>query len=195
VIAEILRPLQLALGVLEAAATVMRPAADFGEEGIEELREQILRLLRFEKTPKSIFGQQLAFNLIPQSLLARPEEGLERRLASEVALLVGWETGRLAIRLVAVPVFLGHALSLRLKFEREVSVEGVAAAIGRSRTLSPPRRISALTPLGAPEERRTEIGEIVEDGIGGFWIWAIAGEAGAAAAEHAVDAAASVADL
>jgi aspartate-semialdehyde dehydrogenase len=194
-LAEILHPLQRAFGLREVVATVLRPAADYGDEGIEELREQTVRLLRFEKAPKAVFGQQLAFNLIPQSLLARREEGLERRIAGEVATLVGWKEDRLATRLVMAPVFLGHALSLRVETERKVDATVVTATIGRSRARSLAGRKSAGTPLAAPEERRTEVGEIVEDGMGGFWIWAIAGEAGTTTAEQAVLAAAAVSDL
>jgi aspartate-semialdehyde dehydrogenase len=195
VLAEILHPLQRSVGVLEAVATVLRPTSDYGEEGIEELREQTLRLLRFEQVPKAVFGRQLAFNLIPECLLAGREEGLERRIAGEVAILVGWREDRLAVRLVTVPVFVGHAVSVRVAIERKGDAKAVTAAICRSPAISSPARTSAGTPLTAPEERRTEISEIVEDGIGGFWIWAIAGEVGTAAAEQAVRAAAAVSDL
>jgi aspartate-semialdehyde dehydrogenase len=195
VLAEILHPLHREAGVREAVATVLRPTSDYGAEGIEELREQTLRLLRFEKVPKGVFGRQLAFNLIPESLLARREDGVERRIAGEVATLVGWKEDRLAVRLVTMPVFVGHAVSVRVATERKADAKAVAAAICRSPAIATPTKKSAGTPLDAPEERRTEISEIVEDGIGGFWIWAIAGEVGTAAVERAVRAAAAVSDL
>lgn len=195
VLAELLHPLHSEIGVLDAVAVVLRPAADFGESGIEELREQTMRLLRFERLPTETFGQQLAFNLIPQSLLVGREGELERRVAAEVSSLLGWERGRLAVRLVTVPVFLGHAICLRLRLEHEVEASAVAASVGRGGVPGPPRRKPAKTPLAAPEERRTDVSEVVSDGTGGFWIWAIAGEAGVAAAAEAVLAAAAVADL
>jgi aspartate-semialdehyde dehydrogenase len=192
ILAEVLHPVQRSIGISEVVAVVVRPAADFGEPGVEELREQTVRLLRFEKAPREIFGRQLAFNVIPQRLLAGAEEGLERRIAREVATLLGWAEDRLAIRLMAAPVFTGHALSLRLKLARDAGAEALAEAIGADRKASRPRRGTAETPLAAPEERRTDVSEVVEDGIGGFWVWAIAGEAGGAAAEQAVLAAEAV---
>jgi aspartate-semialdehyde dehydrogenase len=195
VLAEILHPLHRSLGVLDAVAMVLRPAADFGKSGIEELREQTTRLLRFESAPRETFGQQLAFNVLPQSVLPGTEGGLESRVAAEISSLLGWGSGRLAVRLVTVPVFLGHAICLRLRLERETGAPGVAAAVGGGRSPGPSRRKAAATPLAAPEERRTEVSDVAEDGTGGFWIWAIAGEVGAAAAAEAVLAAAAVADL
>jgi len=195
VLAEILHPLHREIGILDAVAMVLRPAADFGESGLEELREQTTRLLRFERPPKDTFGHQLAFNLIPQGLLAGEEGGLEGRVAAEVASLLGWGTARLAVRLVTVPVFLGHAIAVRLRLERETDASAVATVLGRGRPPGPSRRKPAGTPLAAPEERRTDVSEVVGDGTGGFWIWAIAGEVGAAAAAEAVLAASAVADL
>ena len=195
VLAEVLHPVHRSIGISEVVAVVLRPASDFGEPGIEELREQTARLLRFEKAPREIFGRQLAFNLIPQRLLAGAEEGLERRIAREVAELLGWAEDRLAIRLVAAPVFMGHALSLRLKLARDAGLEALSEAIGAAGKANRPGREPAETPLAAPEERRTDVSEVVEDGIGGFWVWAIAGDVGAEAAEQAVLAAEAVVGL
>ena len=194
-LAEILHPLQREVGVREALATVLRPAADFGEDGIDELREQTVRLLGFEKAPTQVFGRQLAFDVIPESLLAAREAGLERRIAREVRTLLGWKEDRLSVRLVCVPVFVGHAISLRLVPERSTDAAAVMRSTGLARPPGPRGRKSGGTPLSAPEERRTEVCEVVDDGLGGFWIWAIAGGAGSAAAEQAVRAAAAVCDL
>lgn len=195
VLADLLGPIDRALGLRGATAMILRPAADFGEAGIEELREQTVRLLRFERTPRDVFGGQLAFNAIPQARLPGDEADLDRRIAREVASLLGWPGGRLALRCVAVPVFHGHALSLRLDLVSASTVDGVRAIFGAGGGVRLAAAGSKWTPLGAPEDRRTDVCEVAEDGLGGYWIWAIAGAAGRASAERAVSAAAAIADL
>lgn len=196
VLAEILHPIDREVGMRQAVVVIHRPAADFGDPGIDELREQTVRLLRFERVPHEVFGRQLAFNLIPQGLiLAEGEKGLEGRISREVATLLGWETVRLTVRLLTAPVFHGHSLCLRLELSRTVGAPEVAAAVSLGRGTRLAAAGSSGTPLSAPEERRTEVFDVSEDGIGGFWIWAIAGEAGSAAAEQAVLAAERLVDL
>jgi aspartate-semialdehyde dehydrogenase len=58
---SLLAPIQKAIGLVRVSAHVLRPSSDFGEPGLEELREQTVHLLRFEPTPTSVFGRQLAF--------------------------------------------------------------------------------------------------------------------------------------
>ena len=52
-LADLLAPLERELGLRDAVAVVLRPAADFGQDGIEELREQTVRLLNFSEIPSA----------------------------------------------------------------------------------------------------------------------------------------------
>ena len=174
---------------------MLRPAADFGDQGVEELREQTVRLLSFAEAPKEIFGKQLAFNLIPQPLLQDGEPDLERRVADEVARLLGWEGSRLAVRLVTAPVFYGHSLSLRVELEQDATTDAVSEALSEQGRIDPPSTASAATPVEATGEGRTTVADVSEDGLGGYWVWAVVGEASVAAAEQAVRLAESRGDL
>jgi aspartate-semialdehyde dehydrogenase len=191
VLAEILLPVERTLGVHQASAVVLRPASDFGERGVEELRDQTVGLLRFSEPPREVFGgRQLAFNLIPHKLLgATGEPDLERRLAAEVARMLSWPESRLTVALVAAPIFHGHALAIRVEPERTA---------GSSRemldTFSTERQAKA-TPMEAAGKRAVTVAEIREDGLGGFWLWAVAGEAGPASAVRAVRLAGMLGEL
>ena len=105
------------------------------------------------------------------------------------------ETERLALRLVTVPVFYGHAVNLRFEPARETSVEAVLEALSVGGLVDTTGNGERSTPLEVSDERRTTVSGVSADGLGGFWLWAVAGEAGAAAAEHAVRLARAVADL
>src|SRR5262245_48868982 len=197
VLGELLGPRDAGYGLESGSAVVLRPAADFGEAGIEELRDQTVRLLRFEKPPASIFGRQLAFNVIPQHLLPGGADGvLERRVEDETAELLGWPERRLAVQLATVPVFHGHAMAVRLRLRARASLADLAASLAPR--ASAPRAVGKPapgTPMEAAAGSGAAVSHVSEDGASGFWLWIVAGEAGAASARAAVDLAVSVADL
>jgi aspartate-semialdehyde dehydrogenase len=172
------------LGLSRASVFVMRPAIDFGDEGLEELREQVLRLLRFDRPPVEVFGRQLAFNVLSQSDL--PGGGaLEGRIALEVETLLSPSAVRVEVGLAAVPIFHGHAISGRL----EGIVGGAAEALGAlsgADAIRGPGKDAAATPFDLPEQRVTSVARLENDGARGIRLWAVASEAGSAAAEQAL---------
>ena len=186
-LADLLRPLQAAVGVREAVAVVLRPAADRGQPGLDELRDQTVRLLSFASVPKDVFGRQLAFNVIPG--------GGESALAAEVAHLVGWEQPRLAVSSAVVPVFHGHTVLLRVLPEEHAGTEELERALRQAEGVRGPSPSTADTPMDAAERTGIDVSGLREDGVGGIWLWAVAGDADGAAAEQALRMAAGLAAL
>lgn len=185
-LADLLRPLQAAFGVREAVALVLRPAADHGQPGLDELRDQTVRLLSFASVPKDVFGRQLAFNVLPGDV--------ETARAAEVAHLVGWEQPRLTLSSAVVPVFHGHTVLLRVLPEESVGVEELERALREAEGLRGPSANTAETPMDAADGPRINVARIHDDGLGGFWLWAVAGDADGAAAEQALRMAAGLAE-
>jgi len=194
-LADLLRPLDRELGVEEAVAVILRPAIDFGRDGVEELRGQTVGLLNFGQVPSEVFGRQLAFNVIPQAGLAGEERRLEERIRLDVMEVLGWERGRLALRMLAVPVFYGHCLQLRLRFRSAATPQGIGRALQGATVALPGDAEARSTPVDVSEERTTSFYEIAEDGLGGYWLLAVAGETERRGAEHAVRRAAALAGL
>lgn len=178
-LADLLAPLERELGLRDAVAVVLRPAADFGKDGIDELREQTVRLLNFSEILSPTFGKQLAFNVIPQSRLACDPPDLDASIAGDLTELLGWDRARLTMRMLTVPVFYGHSIQLRVRFEQSVP-------LSRVEELLPRDAVRPATPLDLSGERETSIYEVSEDGLGGFWLMAVAGETDDRGAEHAV---------
>ena len=187
-LADLLRPLQAAFGIREGEAVVLRPAGDRGQPGLDELRDQTVSLLSFAPAPKDVFGRQLAFNVIPDG-------GHESSLEKEVAHLLGWDSPRLTVTTAFVPVFYGHTVLLRLVPEGGAGTEVLERALGEAQGLRGPAPTTADTPIDAAEGARIDVARIREDGRGGLWLWAVAGDADAAAAEQAVRMAAGLAAL
>lgn len=180
-LADLLHPLDREFGVGEATAVVIRPAADFGERGLEELREQTICLLRFDEVPVETFGRQLAFNVIPQAQLSRLEPGVETRIADETAELLGWSEPRLAVKLLAAPIFHGHGLQLHVRPLAEAPLGKVNGVLERIAEVG---AAGAVTPLEAAA--RVSLSDLSGDGRGGFWVWAVAADAASRGADHAV---------
>jgi len=191
-VAEMLAPLDGAFGIGEAIAVILRPAADFGDQGVEELREQTVRLLNFAKVPVETFGRQLAFNVIPGASTAGGTRELNRRIEREVAELLAWSEPRFAVKLVTTPVFHGHGLQLRFRLSRSASLEDVRGALAGTELVE---RHDAATPLDVIGEERTCVSDLSEDGLGAFWLWGVAGETGSRGAHQAVRLAAALFDL
>jgi aspartate-semialdehyde dehydrogenase len=187
-LAAILAPLSPALGLRRASAFVLRPAADFGEAGMEELREQTVRLLRFEKTPSDVFGRQLAFNVIPDPLLPDDEASSAARIVADLRRLLGQDDLPVSVTTALVPIFLGHAVALHVELSRGGAVEAeetLATAPG----LTLAGRGDAGCTMDVVDDDGIVVTAPEEAGPGAIRIWAVVADAGRAAASSAVEAA------
>ena len=184
-LASLLEPLHRGLGLARVSAFVLRPASDFGEGGLEELREQTVRLLRFESTPTALFGRQLAFNVIPGHLAPDPEDGAAERIARECGALLGSASLPIVVSLAIAPIFFGHGIAAHVDLLRGGKDE--AAALLRSASgvrLAQGEDEGAV--LDAPEGPGLSVARIDATPGPALRIWALASEAGASAAGAAV---------
>ena len=172
-----LAPLERELGLVSVEATALRPVSDFGEPGIEELHRQTVGLLNFTEYPREVFGHQLAFNLLPQSLF-------------EVAGVFGWESARATVRAFVAPVFHGHALILHLRLGRPVDRREIAKLLAGAEGIAVSLNgVGAVSPVEAAGQKEIRIAEIAPDGVteGGWWLWLFGGDIPAGAARNAVE--------
>jgi len=188
VLSDLLSPIDRGPGVEQCVAVVVRPAVDYGEAGVEELRQQTIRLLNFVELPMETFGRQLAFNIIPESGLSCSVPGFEQEIARQVAVLLGWDRERLTLRFLAAPLFYGHAVELHLRTPNGSGLEELRRVMSEN-GLEPgeERGPRVSTPMEVADERTIRLGELSADGLGGFWLWAVAGGSNSRAAEFAVD--------
>jgi aspartate-semialdehyde dehydrogenase len=186
---SLLVPIRAAAGLTAVSAFVLRPASDFGEPGLEELREQTVRLLRFESTPTEVFGRQLAFNVLPEHLFPRGEEQAGSRIVHECRVLLGAPELPLSLSLALAPVFYGHAIAAHLATEKP-GRDGVIAALRAAPgvVLATDEDLGAT--LDAPEEPGVTVVRVDAAGPSAFSIWALGSEAGAVAAVRAITVAA-----
>jgi aspartate-semialdehyde dehydrogenase len=117
--------------IRSAAATVLEPASEQGQKGMDELHQQTVNLLSFQPLPKDIFDVQVAFNMVARygqnSRLSL--ESLEARVRRHYQEIAGADAPHPAMLLLQPPVFHGHALAIFLEMEQPVDQERLSQAL------------------------------------------------------------------
>jgi aspartate-semialdehyde dehydrogenase len=160
-----------------AVAQLFSPASEIGPRAIAELQKQTVNLLSFQKAPREIFGEQLAFNLLPRlATPAKESEPLEDRIRTQ---LQNYLVGRVplpALRLFQVPVFHSMALSLYVETQERVAPADLVASLE-----GPPLKIRRASQKPPSQVEAAGSNEILVDAIepdaacpAGIWLWAVA---------------------
>lgn len=178
VISILLLRLAARFPVKSAVAHVFGPASEIGPRGIEELQKQTVNLLSFQKIPRTVFGAQLAFNLLPR--LGRGRGGnllaLENRIRRQLRKYLGDRAPLPAIRLFQVPVFYSMAFSIYVKMAGPAAPEALGKALA-----GPPIRLRQFSEHAPSPVEAAGSGDILVDAIvpepdqpAGVWVWAVA---------------------
>lgn len=167
-IALILHQVQTLAPVQSCIATVVQPASEFDQAGIEELAKQTVSVLNIQKLPQEIFERQLAFNLFPASV--RNEELIISQIRSvtnartEIAMLVTQGT-----------VFHGHTFSLFIRTHDTVDDKQILQALVTNPAIALPEDDQEFGTIDAAGRDEVLIAEVRPDPSikGGFWVWAV----------------------
>ena len=179
-------PVTIALGLIllrlasrfelrSAAAQVFSPASQLGPRAIEELQKQTLNLFSFQKVPHSVFGGQVAFNILPR--LAGPNSqvlpGLEKRVRGELQRCLAGRAPAPALRFIQAPVFYSVALSLYVETAAVVAPTAVQQALAGGEV-----RVRRAAEHAPSQVEVTGSDQILIDSIvadagreNGLWIW------------------------
>ena len=109
VIGRTLAHLHNTFAVESAAVTILEPASEHGNAGVDELQEQTVSLLNFQQVEKKVFHGQLAFNILPET---EASARTERRIMDQLDAIFGKTFPKPALNAVQVPVFHSHSFSM-----------------------------------------------------------------------------------
>jgi aspartate-semialdehyde dehydrogenase len=190
----VLKPLHDAARIKRVVVSTYQAASGAGKAGVEELREQSRRETAGEKLDApAAFRYQLAFNVIPQidvfDELDYTKE--EWKMVRETAKIMGDPTIKVSPTAVRVPVAIGHAESVNLEFEREMTVAQakrlLAAAPGVA-VVDDPATYTFPMPLQVAHTDTTLVGRIRVDPTvtHGLNLWIVADNVRKGAALNAV---------
>jgi len=168
-------PLALILHQLESVspielctATVVQPASEFEQAGVEELAQQTIAVLSIKSVPKEIFDRQLAFNLYPA--FERNEEFVVRQLKTLVDPQM-----QLAMFITQGTIFHGHTFSLFIKTRDEVDRDQIEKALRANPAIVFAEGDQQFGTIDAAGKDEVLIADIRPDPSieGGFWVWAV----------------------
>jgi aspartate-semialdehyde dehydrogenase len=167
-IALILHQIATVTPVELCAATVVQPASEFDQEGVEELAQQTVSVLNLQTVPQKVFERQLAFNLYPAP--ERPETTI-------VSQVKGITDARLQLSVLVMQgtIFHGHTFSLFIKTREAIEPQRIVDALKANPALAFAEGDQQFGTTDAAGEDEVLITEVREDPHirGGYWVWAV----------------------
>ncbi len=166
------------LGAEHFSLVLFPPVSERDQSGIEELEAQTASLLSFREIAKTVFDEQVAFNLLERYGAESPLDLARTRnsVARETHRFLTGRTVIPAIQLVQAPVFYGYAFSAFAQLDSEVSSEQLAAAFAnlgvKIAAVGDPRP----TNVSVTGETEIALAPIRPDPNikGGVWVWGAA---------------------
>ena len=175
-----LRRVQAASPIRCAVLQIFEPASEQGQRGIDELQQQTVSLLSFQKLKKDVFDAQIGFNLLSQygsdapSSLANIEAKIDRHLAT--LLSIDGTTPMPSMRLIQAPVFHGYSFSIWIEFEKNPGVDALSAGLEGPRIEVRRADEEPPTNVGVAGQSEITVGGIVADRNNprACWFWMVA---------------------
>jgi aspartate-semialdehyde dehydrogenase len=167
-IALILHQIQTLSAVELCAATVVQPASEFEQIGVEELAQQAVSVLNIQSVPKEVFDRQLAFNLYPA-----PEHN-EEFIVEQIRSLTDPDA-QLALLITQGTILHSHTFSLFVKTRDDLSVDQITSRLQENPAIVLAEGDQTFDTIDAAGKDEVLVAEVRRDPSirGGFWVWAV----------------------
>src|SRR6185369_15774195 len=131
VLALLLLRVQKTAAIRRVVCTVLEPASEHGQKGMDELHEQTVNLLSFQQLPKNIFDTQVAFNLVARygEKSVPPLASVEQRILKHYRHIAGQGAPVPSLLLAQAPIFHGYAFAVHLETEGLVDIERLSQSL------------------------------------------------------------------
>ena len=131
---QLMAPLNVlhnAAGLKRVVASTYQSSSGAGRKAMDELRDQTIKLLRFEEPPVKIFSRRLAFDVLPQigTLEESGDTNEEEKMINESRKILSLPQLRVSATCVRVPTFVGHCISLNVELENSFKLEDLKQAL------------------------------------------------------------------
>ena len=157
VLGRVLADLHNKFVVQAAAVTVLEPASERGNAGVDELQEQTVNLLNFQQVENKVFEAQLAFNILPeQETSARTEW----RITEQLGEILGKPFPKPIITTVQAPVFHSHAFSIFFQLGAAPSIEELFSHLAQNAGFSMDASSGEPSPVGVIGTETIHIGRV-----------------------------------
>lgn len=149
-LAVALAPLKGLLDIERVQVMACLAVSSQGREAVNELARQTAELLNARPLEPRFFDRQVAFNLLAQ-VGTTDEQGhaaLERRLVSELRVLLGLPELKISVSCVQVPVFFGDSFSVTVQSRKSVDLQLVNQALDAAASVERVENDDYPTPVG-----------------------------------------------
>jgi aspartate-semialdehyde dehydrogenase len=177
-LARLFSTLAARAAVRRSVVHIFEPASERGRKGLDELQQQNIAVLAFQKLKTDVFDAQLAYNLLARygEEALEPLEYIEQRVERHLASLLSAYPGipMPSLRLIQAPVFHGHSFSIWVEFEENPGAEALSQALSAAgfdvRPDEPPSN------AGIAGQSGLSVGAIMADPNQprACWIWMVA---------------------
>jgi aspartate-semialdehyde dehydrogenase len=163
--------------IRRVVATVLEPASEHGQRGMDELHQQTVNLLSFQPLPKDVYDAQVAFNMVARyGQKSQPALGsVEARILRHYRKIAGDDAPQPSVMLLQGPIFHGHALAIFLEMESSVDVQALSQVLAGDHVTIP----------GADDDPPSNVSSAGQPDIllslktdpahpNGIWLWAAA---------------------
>lgn len=173
-LAAALQPFSLA----RLAIIFFPPVSERDQAGVDELETQTTHLLSFQPISETVFGAQVAFNLLSgYGEGSRPRlEDVRAAIAREASQYIAGRARVPAIQLAQAPVFYGYAFVAYAELDAPRDTQELDAALAAAGVKLPGAGDSAPTNVSIAGESEIHMGRIERDPNipAAIWLWGAA---------------------
>ena len=170
-IGRILSSLHNTFVVQSARVTLLEPASERGNSGVDELQGQTVNLLNFQQVQSKVFSGQLAFNILSET---EASERTETRILEQLAAILGQTVPRPAITVLQVPVFHSHTYAISVSLLESPSLEDLRTHFGGNPAFSVDNPVSGPSPVAVVGSDKIHVGRVRVVDPGMYEIFAVA---------------------
>ena len=136
VLALLIERMRAAMPLDRVVATVLQPASEYGQKGMDELHEQTVSLLSFQTLPKKLYDVQVAFNMVARygEQAASTLQSVNERIVRHYRIIAPEGAMVPSVLVLQAPTFHGYTVALNVQLPDVADVEAISRARrGRAR--------------------------------------------------------------
>ncbi|WP_207259646.1 aspartate-semialdehyde dehydrogenase [Desulfovibrio sp. Huiquan2017] len=163
-----LKPIHDEARIKRVVVSTYQAVSGTGHKAIEELENQVRRLMSGQPVVADVYPHQIAFNCLPHIdvFLDNGYTKEEMKMVNETVKIMGDPNIKVTATCVRVPVFYGHSESVNIETELKLTADDVRALLAKAPGVTVedyPEKLIYPMAINASGEDDTFVGRIRED--------------------------------
>ncbi|WP_319543754.1 aspartate-semialdehyde dehydrogenase [uncultured Pseudodesulfovibrio sp.] len=163
-----LKPIHDEARIKRVVVSTYQAVSGTGQKAIEELENQVRRLMSGQPVVADVYPHQIAFNCLPHIdvFMDNGYTKEEMKMVNETVKIMGDPSIKVTATCVRVPVFYGHSEAVNIETEEKLTADDVRALLAQAPGIIVedfPEKNAYPMPVSAAGEDATYVGRIRED--------------------------------